>query len=336
MNLRALAVVLAIFAAVVNSRAAENQITPAVKALLAALPQELAAKAKFDWASDERFNWHFIPKERKGLPLKEMNDAQRALAFGLLNAALSQKGFLKATTIMSLEQILLETEQGRGPKRDSAMYFVSVFGEPGSKNWAWRWEGHHLAFNFTMAGNELVSGSPSFYGTNPNEVRTGPRAGLRALPLEEDLALKLVTSLSEEQKKLAIYTNTAPADIITVADRKARLLEPKGIQMSKLKKEQRAVLEELVKEYVLRYHEPTATIHYKELMAGGADSIHFAWAGPLEKGKGQYYRIQGPKFLIEYDNTQNNANHVHAVMRFLDRDFGGDPLREHYDAAHKK
>jgi hypothetical protein len=237
---------------------------------------------------------------------------------------------------MSLEQILLETEQGRGPKRDSAMYFVSIFGEPGAKTWAWRWEGHHLAFNFTMAGNELVSGSPSFYGTNPNEVRTGPRAGLRALPLEEDLALKLVTSLSEEQKKVAIYTNTAPSDIITVADRKARLLEPKGIQMSKLKKEQRALLEELMKEYVLRYHEPTALVHYKELLAGGADSIHFAWAGPLEKGKPQYYRIQGPKFLIEYDNTQNNANHVHAVMRFLDKDFGGDPLREHYDEAHKK
>lgn len=337
MNLRLLSIAAAIIFAAQSAFAAgvPTDITAAAKAFLSALSKEQQAKAKFEWGSDERFNWHFIPKERKGLPLKEMNPAQQALAFGLLNSAMSQRGFLKATTIISLEQILLETEQGRGPTRDSSLYFVSIFGEPGANSWGWRWEGHHLALNFTMAGDELKAGSPSFYGTNPNEVRTGPRAGLRILSREEDLALKLVGSLNESQKKVAIYTNTAPADIITGADRKARLLKPEGIAMSKLNKEQRATLEELIKEYVLRYHEPTANVHYKELLSVGADKIHFAWAGPLEKGKGQYYRIQGPKFLIEYDNTQNNANHVHAVMRFLDKDFGGDPLRAHYDASHK-
>jgi hypothetical protein len=337
MKLRFFSVLAALFLCASNlSAATPTDITSAAKNFLAALPQEQAGKAKFDWNSDERFNWHFIPKERKGLSIRDMNGAGQDLAFGLLNSALSQRAYLKATTIMSLEQILLETEQGKGPKRDPSNYFVSIFGEPGSKSWGWRFEGHHLAFNFTMAGDELISGSPSFFGTNPHEVRTGPRQGLRVLSREEDLALKLVTSFSDAQKKVAVYTNTAPNDIITGADRKARNLQPEGISMGKLNKEQRAILDELIQEYVVRYHEPSARRDLKTLMAKGADNIHFAWAGPLEKGKGQYYRIQSPEFLIEYDNTQNNANHVHAVVRFLKTDFGGDLLRDHYDADHKK
>lgn len=320
-----------------NTAAAESgaDVTTAAKTLLNALNPEQAAKAKFDWTADERFNWHFIPKERKGLSIKEMTPAQQGLAFGLLGATLSQRGFLKATTVMSLEQILLDLEKGSGPKRDPELYFVSIFGEPGARTWGWRFEGHHMSFNFTLGGDKILSASPSFYGTNPAEVREGPRKGLRVLEREEDLGRKLVKSLSPELQKIAIYTNKAPADIITVADRKARLLQPDGVPSSKMDAAQKETLWELVKEYVYRHREDAARADLEKIKATPADKIFFAWGGGLERGEGHYYRVQGPTFLLEYDNTQNNANHVHAVYRDLQNDFGEDLLKRHYDVSHK-
>src|SRR5688572_16057742 len=320
-------------AASVSNFAAEGSgdITQAAKALLATLTPEQAAKAKFELASDERFNWHFIPKERKGLNLKEMTPAQDNLAFGLLGSTLSQRGFMKATTIMSLEQLLNDTEQGRGPKRDPELYFVSIFGEPGAKTWAWRFEGHHMSSNFTLAGDKIISATPSFYGSNPGEVREGARKGLRILGREEDLGRKLVKALSAEQQKVAIYTNKAPADIITAADRKARLLTPDGLALSKMNSAQKEMLWEVVKEYVYRHREDSAREDLEKIQKTKADKIFFAWAGSTELGQGHYYRVQGPTFLIEYDNTQNNANHPHAVYRSLENDFGDDVLKRHYD-----
>jgi hypothetical protein len=311
------------------------EVTSAAKALLATLTPEQAAKAKFEWTDQERFNWHFIPKERKGLPLREMTPAQQPLAFALLNATLSQRGFLKATTIMSLEQILLDTEGGRGPKRDPANYFVSIFGEPGAKSWGWRYEGHHQSFNFTMAGDKIISGTPNFYGTNPAEVREGPRKGLRVLGLEEDLGRELVKSLNDDQKKLGIYTNVAPKDIITMTNRVVGLLQPAGLPMSKMDKKQKEILSNLIKEYVYRYREDAARAELEKIQSADQSKIFFTWAGPTERGEGHYYRVQGPAFLIEYDNTQNNANHVHAVMRNLQNDFGDDVLKRHYEENHK-
>lgn len=315
---------------------AQSDVTEAAKALLATLTPEQAAKAKFDLGSAERFNWHFIPKERKGLNLKEMTPAQDNLAFGLLGSTLSQRGFMKATTIMSLEQILHEMEQGRGPKRDPELYFVSIFGEPGAKTWAWRFEGHHMSFNFTLAGDKIISATPSFYGSNPGEVREGPRKGLRVLGREEDLGRKLVKSLNAKQQKIAIYTNKAPADIITAADRKARLLTPDGLPLSKMNSAQKEILWDIVKEYVFRHREDAAWEDLEQIRKVKSDKIFFAWAGGTERGEGHYYRVQGPTFLIEYDNTQNNANHPHAVYRNLQNDFGDDMLKRHYDASHSK
>jgi hypothetical protein len=331
-----------LFAALSISRAASEKaatatdITDAAKAFLAALTPEQAAKAKFDLTNEERMNWHFIPRERKGLTMKDMTPAQDNLAFALLGSTLSQRGFMKATTIMSLEQILLDMEQGRGPKRDPENYFVSIFGEPGSKAWGWRFEGHHMSFNFTLAGDKLASASPNFLGTNPGEVKTGPRAGLRVLGREEDLGRKLVTSLKPDLQKIAIYTNVAPSEIISSTNRPARLISPDGLAASKLNADQKEVLWELVKEYVFRYREDVAREELEKIHATKADKLFFAWAGGLEKGQPHYYRVQGPTFLIEYDNTQNNANHVHAVYRNLENDFGGDMLKRHYDASHSK
>ena len=312
------------------------EVTSAAKAFLAALTPDQATKAKFQWTDGERFNWHFIPKERKGLPLREMTTGQQPLAFALLNATLSQRGFLKATTIMSLEQILLETEQGRGPKRDPANYFVSLFGEPGGKTWGWRFEGHHQSFNFTMAGDKIISGTPSFYGTNPAEVREGPRKGLRVLAVEEDLGRELAKSLTDDQKTLGIYTNVAPKDIITMTNRVLAFLEPAGLPMSKMNTKQQETLSNLIKEYVYRYREDAARSELEKIQGADQSKIYFTWAGPTEPGQGHYYRVQGPTFLIEYDNTQNNANHGHAVMRNLQNDFGDDILKRHYDQNHSK
>jgi hypothetical protein len=313
-----------------------EDMAKAAQNFLSALPEEKRAKASFEMKSDERLYWHFIPKSRNGLAIKEMSGGERALAHALLSSGMSHRGYFKAATIMSLEQILKEMEQGRGPNRDPEQYFFSIFGKPDSHGaWAWRVEGHHLALNFTVTGHD-VSATPSFMGTNPGEVREGPRKGLRVLGTEEDVARDLVRSLNEQQRKTAVYTNTAPSDIITAADRKARALDPKGIALKALNDDQKQMLFAVIEEYVTRAHPDVAEKKMQEIKAVDAGQIYFAWAGSLEPKQGHYYRVQGPEFLLEYDNTQNNANHVHAVWRDLKNDFGEDLLRKHYDESHTK
>lgn len=319
-----------------HAHGVSEDMADAANAFLAALNEQQRAKAAFELKDEERLNWHFVPKARKGLSIKEMEPHQRALANALLSSGMSHKGFFKASTIMSLEQILKETEKGGGPTRDPEGYFVSIFGKPESHgNWAWRFEGHHLALNFTVAGHE-VAVTPSFMGSNPGEVREGPRKGLRVLGREEDIARELVKSLDEEQKKAVIFTDKAPSDIITGAERKARSLEPKGISKAKLNATQQELLMSLIEEYLYRARPEVAEAEMKEVQAAGDAQIWFAWAGSTEPRQGHYYRVQGPTFLLEYDNTQNNANHVHAVWRDLKNDFGEDILRKHYDESHSQ
>jgi len=192
-------------------------------------------------------------------------------------------------------------------------------------------EGHHLSLNFTLTGGDKISATPSFLGTNPAEVKEGPRKGLRVLAAEEDLARTLVKSLNDEQKKGAILTNVAPKEIITAAERKVKPLETAGISASTLTHGQSEMLMNLIKEYVQRHRPDVAEVDLKKIHHAGIEKIHFAWAGGLERGEGHYYRIQGPTFLMEYDNTQDNNNHIHAVWRDFENDFGEDLLRRHYD-----
>jgi hypothetical protein len=314
-----------------------GEMSEAAQNFLASLTSEQKAKAVFELKDEERFNFHFIPRDRKGLPFKEMTTTQRHLAYGLLSSAMSQRGFMKATTIMSLEEILRDLEQGKGPARDPERYFVTIFGQPGPKAaWGWRVEGHHLSLNFAVADGKAVSVTPSFLGSNPGEVREGARQGLRVLAAEEDLARQLVKSLTGEQKKVAIVSETAPKDIITAADRKAKLLEPLGLSAAKMSNPQTELLWQVVGEYVRRYRPELADEDLKKMKSAGAEKIHFAWAGGVEPKEPHYYRVQGPAFLLEYDNTQNNANHVHAVWRDLENDFGEDLLRKHYEQQHSK
>src|SRR5437763_11948966 len=198
-----------------------EEMAEAANNFLAALGPEQRAKAVFEFKDGQRFDWHFVPKARKGLPLKEMNSPQRLLAHALLSTGLSQRGYAKAVTIMSLEQILYDLED-KAPHRDADLYFVTIFGQPASKApWGWRVEGHHLSLNFALAGDQVISITPSFFGANPAQIQAGPRKGLRVLGGEEDLARNLATSLSPDQRKVALITNIAPRDIITGADRKA-------------------------------------------------------------------------------------------------------------------
>ena len=306
---------------------------------LASLKPDQLAKAKFSFGDEERLNWHFIPRARKGIPFKEMEPAQQKLAHAFLSSGLSQRGFIKATTVMSLEAILRELESGRGGAmvRDEMLYYFSVFGEPSdNKTWGWRVEGHHLSLNFTLAEGQLVAGTPAFYGSNPAEVRDGPRKGLRTLAGEEDRARELLQSLDEKQRAIAITSKDAPKDILSTNTRKADIGPPVGLAAGKMNKKQVEHLMRLLEEYANNMPEDISAARFDQLRRAGIEKIHFSWAGGSERGQPHYYRVQGPTFLVEYDNTQNNANHIHAVWRNYDGDFGLDLLGMHLKASHPK
>ncbi len=304
---------------------------------LVALSADQKAKATFAMDSEERLNWHFIPRERKGLPLKEMDGAQRALAEAFMSTGLSQRGYMKATTIMSLEQVLKEIEKGGTNVRDPERYFFSVFGEPSeSGTWGWRVEGHHLALNFAIVKGQMVASSPTFFGDNPADVKQGPRRGLRTLAREEDLARDLLNLLDAKQKTAAVIDKTAPKDILTYNKRKIDPENPKGISGSKLTKKQGEALMALLEEYAGDMPEDLASARMEAVKKAGLDKIYFSWAGGPDRGQGHYYMVQGPTFLVEYDNTQNDANHIHSVWRDYKGDFGMDLLAAHYQESHRR
>jgi hypothetical protein len=305
------------------------------RAFLNSLTDEQRAQATYAFDNDERFDWHFIPKPRKGLALRDMTPEQKQLAHALLSAGLSQRGYIKAAEIMSLDEILRILENGKGPKRDPEGYFFTVFGDPSENGaWGYRVEGHHLSQNFTVA-NGKVAGSPSFFGTNPAEVRAGPRKGLRVLAREDDLGRELIQSLTSEQKQAAIVEKEAYKDILTMASRKAALSgQPSGLQASKMTGKQRELLQNLLDEYCSNMPEQLAQAREEKVKKAGGN-LYFAWAGQEQLNQPHYYRIQSPDFLVEFDDTQDNANHIHSVWRDFEGDFGLDLLKEHYQTSHR-
>lgn len=300
--------------------------------LLASMKPEQRAKAVFRFEDEERFNWHFIPRPRKGVPLREMSPEQKQLAHALLSAGLSREGYIKATTVMSLDDVLRILEADNTGRRDAEGYYFSVFGTPAAGGkWGYRVEGHHLSLNFSLVNGRLAGG-PTFYGANPAEVRSGPRQGLRTLAREEDLARDLLGSLRPDQRTAAIVSATAYKDILTEASRKAALQgQPSGLSASRMNDGQREKLRTLVLEYAENLAPELAAARAERMRKAGAN-LFFAWGGPTGRGQPHYYRVQAPDFLIEYDNTQNDANHIHSVWRDLDGDFGLDLLQAHYRA----
>ncbi len=329
----------------------------AAQSFLATLSPEQKAKATFEFGNDQRFDWHFVPQDRKGLPLKEMNEDQRKAAMALLQAAMSAKGYMKATNIISLEPVLAQLEgPNRRFPRDPQLYYVTIFGNPAKNStWGWRFEGHHISQNFTVTKGNLVVDAPSFFGTNPAEILADmPRKGLKVLGAEEDMGRALMKSLDDKQRQKAIYDQKAPGDILSFDKRSIQPLDKVGIKASELSKDQFALLEKLAEEYIGNVPDDVAAMRRAKFKNVKKDEIYFAWSGPVDKVpssykleahnqqpgfiptgetmgfQGHYYRIQSPKFLIEYDNTQNNANHIHSVWRDFNGDWGKDLLAEHY------
>lgn len=311
-----------------------NDMVTAANRFMAVLSPEQKAKATFEFADAERLNWHFVPRQRKGLPLGEMTPDQQHLARALLASGLSHRGYLQASTIMALEAVLQDIEKGSGPLRDPSRYFVSIFAQPALDHvWGWRVEGHHLAINFTLTGCDGISATPSMFGSNPAEVREGPLTGNRVLALEEDLARSLLESLTEEQRAIAIFDTRAPRDVILGPGREVELLEPHGLAAHAMTPVQRQALATLVRSYLLRYRPEVAEVEFSRIEAVGLARIHFGWAGGAQPGEGHYYRVQGPTFILEYDNTQNQANHIHSTWRDYSNDFGADLLKAHYESG---
>jgi hypothetical protein len=290
---------------------------------LDSLDEAQKKKVSFAFEDAERLNWHFIPRERKGLSIKEMTPAQQSLAFGLVSSGLGASGFQKVTTIMSLEQILLDQEKGSGPVRDPELYFVSIFGDPsGTGRWGWRFEGHHLSMNVTVEEGKIVSATPIFFGANPAEVRQGPRQGLRTLGDLEDSALRVIQALTPEQSKKAVVDAKAPNDVRSANTPQAPTDAAVGVTYGELDENQKKMLQTLVLSFARQLPAEVATAWQDEIVAAGVDQVHFAWMGAADRTQPHAFRIQGPTFLIEFNNTQNTANHIHTFWRSMLGDFG--------------
>jgi hypothetical protein len=301
------------------------------KSFLAALDSAKRAKARLPFNSEERLNWDFVPRQRQGVSIKKMSSEERRAALRLLKSGLSARGFTKVDTILHLEEVLFAI-QGSAV-RDPELYYFTVFGEPSEQGaWGWRYEGHHVSLNWTVVDGRLVASTPQFLGANPAEVRDGPLKGTRALAAEEDLGRALVKSFNADQGAQAVRSKDAPEEILTGDSREAAIQEDKGISYGKLTQEQQGLLLSLIQEYASAQPLAVARARLARVKAD-LPNIKFAWMGGLERGQGHYYRIQGTTFLIEYDNTQNNANHVHCVWREFKGDWGRDLLAEHYRTA---
>ncbi len=306
-----------------------SELVTAGQKFLASLRQEQRAQATIPFADQERLNWHYIPRERKGVPFKILTPAQRTTADLLLESGLSEEGLRKARAIRQLEDVL--RDEGGGSMRDPELYYVSIFGTPADKSeWGWRMEGHHLSLNFTLRNNHVVSTTPFFFGANPATVREGPQKGKRVLAAEEEMGRALLKTFTGASRQKVLINVSAPGDIVTGASRKAQVGAPVGVPLREMTQEQKKRLTDLIEIYAHRLRKELADEELSKVRTAGLENVYFAWAGGSEPGQPHYYRIQGPTFVIEYDNTQDNANHIHTVWRDFDHDFGLDPLRAHY------
>ncbi|TWT64802.1 DUF3500 domain-containing protein [Allorhodopirellula solitaria] len=319
-----------------------RQMQTYATAYLDTLDESQRQQTTMDFDSPKRVGWHFIPKDdRKGLKLEQMNDAQRTAALRLLRAALSEAGYRKANQIMLLEEVLNELEKGQGGnERNPEKYYVTLFGTPGSDEssasgdaadrWGLSFEGHHMSLNFVCRGNQMLDSTPQFLGANPGVIKddTGVTLskGTAVLSREEQLGFKLIRSLSDEQKEMAVFAEEAPRDIRFAGEAQPTPGPAEGIEYAKLDAAQQDVLRDLVKTHTNVVAEPVAEARRAQIEADGWDQVQFAWAGATKPGVGHAYRITGERFLIEFNNTQsdpsgNPANHIHCIYRDLTGDF---------------
>jgi hypothetical protein len=315
------------------SAAAAAKMRESAERLLASLPENARAKAVRAFDDRDRLDWHYTPRSRNGVSFKEMDAAGREAVHALLRTALSAPGYRKVVNIIELEIVLKEIE-AFGLMRDPERYHVTIYGAPDrAKRWGWRFEGHHLSLNFTLAGEKLAADTPSFFGANPATVTRGAKKGFRALGEEHDAGWAVLESLGEAQRREAVVDSRTYGDIVTGNKDKVDPLDAAGIAAAKLDEKQRAALWKLIETYARSFEPGLAEARLARAKEGGAEAVRFAWAGSTARGKPHYYRVQGPRFLIEYDASQNDGNHIHTVWRDFSGDFGRDLLRDHYRAA---
>ena len=322
-----------------STKRSASAMVAAGSRFLAALSPDQRQQVSLPFDSDERFRFNYIPDEqfaRQGLPLKAMTEPQRKLAHDLLRTGLSQRGYMTVSAIIQLETLLRALESGQFA-RDPDAYRFSMFGTPSTTGaWGWRVDGHHVSLHFTIVKGTMVASSPTFAGTNPAEIRQGPRKGERILAPQEDAARALLMTLDARQRSTAIFNDVAPNDIVTRNAARVDALSPAGIKAAAMTPKQRELLMQLIAVYTSMMADDISADRLAKLRAAGLDNIAFAWAGGMERGNKYYYRIQGPTFLVEYDNSQNDANHVHTIWRDFDGDFGRDLLRDHVKTAGHK
>ena len=308
-----------------GSKAAENFIQ--------SLSSEQKSKANFSFEEMNRFNWHFVPasqSERDGIVMNTLKPNQKALLLDVLHCFLSDKGFEKTKGIMSLEYVLQKLEP-QNVHRIPENYSIAIYGKPNKDSiWGWKFGGHHIALNFTVVKDQ-VAFAPFFFGANPGNVGEGTQKGYRALKDEEDFGFELLNSLDTIQLKKAVFTNIAFKEIVTTNSPKVSALKIEGIVANELTNPQKIILNKLIVCYLSAMPKKLAISRIKKIKNEDFNEIYFGWAGALNKENGHYYRIQGKSFLIEFDNTQNKANHIHTVWRdFNGGDYGEDLIQEHY------
>jgi hypothetical protein len=308
------------------------QMISSAEKLVESLSKDQKTKAALDFDDKERTNWHFVPYQenkkplRKGLPLQDMTAEQKETAMALLRAGTSADGYTKATTIMSLEAILRELEKNGANVRDPEWYFFTVFGKPAKTGkWGWRVEGHHLSLNFVIDDGKVVASTPAFFGANPALLKQGAKKGQRTLPEAEDFARDLFKSLDEVQKKVA-YQEKQFGEI-EEGKAKPNVGEAKGLPAEKMTETQRKTLQRLLQSYAERMPPEVAVVELKQVEDAGLEKVHFAYAGGVEEGEKHTYRIQGPTFVVEFlnvqeDSAKNPANHIHSSWRNIKGDFG--------------
>lgn len=316
------------------------ELTRQARQFLASLDENQREAASFEFKDKQRTTWHFVPNIYPGVTLAKLDLDQRRAVHHLLLTTLSAAGYHKTTTIMQLEDVLRRLAEAKGrkaPHRDPGRYSLAFFGQPSEKHpWGFRLQGHHISLNVSVIDGKIVASTPAFLGSNPAEIRHGHHAGMRALPAEEDLGFALLHSLTADQKKVAVLSDKAPRDVLFGPGRKKSVLgEPKGLAVDAMHEAQRAIFTELLETYLGNSTPKIAAFHRAKIRAAGLGKIRFAWMGAEQRGQGHYYRLHGPSFAIEYDNTQNGANHVHTVFHDLTNDFAADLLQQHYREHHK-
>ena len=306
------------------------------QALASRLSPEQMQAAEFSFDDPIRHEWFYTPVDRVGLRIGDLDADQMTDLRTLLDDGLGANGTEQAFKIVQLEELLFSTSGGR-EMRNPGNYYLMMFGEPTTEgSWAWRFEGHHFSTSFTIVDNHLVSGTPAFFGGNPALVPEDSEvhAGLSPFSREQDLGFELLNSFDEGQRARVILAGEAPQDILTENFQRAEMGAPEGISVADINDVQHAIFKELMGVYGNRMNPALHDYQMAKIRQAGVERVHFAWAGSTEPGEGHYYRIQGPTFVIEYDNTQNNANHIHSVWRDFEDDFGYEPLRQHLAVDH--